>query len=178
VAFVLLQIIGREGYKLYRSHHRASSGFVVALLTPGPVSDAGWNAAAYEGLQLIKTRLDAETALVQITSPADFEYSFRDFVPREFNLLFAHGFEYTDAALKVVHDFPNTCFVISSGSTSLGNVASLIFNFDQAAYVEGILAAGVSKTGVADAIGGVELPTIKLTFEDLGIREQRNKKYT
>jgi basic membrane protein A and related proteins len=165
VAFVLLLIIGLEGCKLYRTHHRATSGFAVALLTPGPVSDGSWNAAAYQGLQLIKTRLDAETALVQTTSPANFEDSFRDFVSRGFNLVFAHGFEYTYAALKVAHDFPNTCFMISSGSASSGNVTSLTFNFDQATYVEGILAAGVSKTGVAGVIGGVELPTIKLTFE-------------
>ena len=33
-----------------------SSSFRVALLTPGPVSDAGWNAAAFDGLQLIKAQ--------------------------------------------------------------------------------------------------------------------------
>ncbi len=135
------------------------------MLTPGPVSDGGWNAAAYEGLELIKTRLGAETALVQTTSPADFEDSFRDFASRGFNLVFAHGFEYTDAALRSARDFPNTYFVVSSGGASSRNVASLTFNFDQATYVEGIIAAGVSKTGVAGAIGGVELPTIKATFE-------------
>src|SRR5207249_3238188 len=59
-----------------------SSIFRVALLTPGPVSDAGWNAAAYQGLELIKSKLGAETALVQTTSPADFEDSMRDFASR------------------------------------------------------------------------------------------------
>ena len=43
----------------------ASTAFKVALLTPGPVSDAGWNAAAYHGLELIKAKLGADTALVQ-----------------------------------------------------------------------------------------------------------------
>jgi basic membrane lipoprotein Med (substrate-binding protein (PBP1-ABC) superfamily) len=135
------------------------------LLTPGPVSDGGWNAAAYEGLELIKTRLGAQTAQVQTTSPADFEDSFRDFASRGFDLIFAHGFEYTDSALEVARNFPTTYFVISSGSASSNNVASLTFNFDEATYIEGIIAAGVSKTGVAGAIGGVELPTIRQTFE-------------
>jgi basic membrane protein A len=36
---------------------------------------------------------------------------------------------------------------------------------DDAAYIEGVLAGGVSKSGIAGAIGGVELPSIKLTFE-------------
>jgi basic membrane lipoprotein Med (substrate-binding protein (PBP1-ABC) superfamily) len=137
----------------------------VALLTPGPVSDAGWNAAAYEGLQLIKTKLSADTALVQTKSPADFDDAFRDFASRGFDLIFAHGFEYTDSALEVARSFPNTYFVVSSGSESSKNVASVTFNVDQATYVEGVLAAGVSKTGVVGAVGGIELPSIKLFFE-------------
>jgi basic membrane lipoprotein Med (substrate-binding protein (PBP1-ABC) superfamily) len=142
-----------------------SSGFQVALLTPGPVSDGGWNAAAFEGLQLIKNKLGAETALVQTRSPADFDDSFRDFASRGFQLIFAHGYEYTDEALTVAKSFPNTYFVVSSGSASSANVASLTFNVDEATYVEGVLAGGVSKTGVAGAIGGIELPSIKATFD-------------
>jgi basic membrane protein A and related proteins len=141
------------------------AAFKVALLTPGPVSDAGWNAAAYEGLQLIKTKLGAETALVQTKSPADFDDAFRDFASRGFDLIFAHGFEYTDSALEVARSFPQTYFVVSSGSQSSANVASITFNVDQATYVEGVLAAGVSKSGIVGAVGGIELPSIKLFFE-------------
>lgn len=142
----------------------AHASFRVALLTPGPVSDAGWNAAAFDGLRLIKDRLGAETALVQTTSPADFDDAFRDFATRGFNLVFAHGFEYTDAALKAGHDFPRTYFVVTSGSGSSANVASLSFQIEQAAYVEGVLAGEMTKSGVAGAVGGIELPAIKLTF--------------
>src|ERR1700685_1556768 len=101
-----------------------ASTFRVALLTPGPVSDAGWNAAAFDGLQLIKNKLGAETALVQTRSPADFDDGFRDFASRGFNLIFAHGYEYTDSAIGVARNFPNVYFVVSSGSQSARNVAS------------------------------------------------------
>src|ERR1700722_774749 len=141
------------------------SHFRVALLTPGPISDAGWNAAAFDGLQLIKTELGAQTAMVQTRSPTDFEDGFRDFAARGFNLIFAHGYEYTDSAISVARDFPKTYFVVSSGSEASSNVASLTFRFDDAAYLEGILAGGVSKSGVVGAIGGIELPSIKLTFD-------------
>ena len=56
----------------------ATSQFRVALLTPGPVSDGGWNAAAFAGLELIKNQLGADTAMVQTRSPADFDDAFRD----------------------------------------------------------------------------------------------------
>jgi basic membrane protein A and related proteins len=141
-----------------------SSAFRVALLTPGPVSDAGWNAAAYDGLQLIKRRLGAEVAQVQTTSPADFDDAFRDFGGRGFNLILAHGFEYTDSALKAGQEFPHSYFVVTSGSGSSANVASLSFKIEQAAYVLGVMAGSMSKTGVAGVVGGIELPAIKVTF--------------
>jgi len=144
------------------------AAFKVALLTPGPVSDAGWNAAAFEGLQEIKKDLNVDTALVQTQSPADFEDSLRDFASRGFNIVFAHGFEYTDAALKVGKLFPKTWFIVTSGSGSAANVSSLTFKIEEATYVEGVIAGGMTKTGVIGAIGGIELPSIKLTFA--GIR--------
>ncbi len=142
----------------------SKDSFSVALLTPGPVSDAGWNAAAFDGLQLIKKELGAETAMVQTTSPADFEDAMRDFASRGFAVVFAHGFEYTDAALKVGKSFPKTYFIVTSGGGSSANVASLTFKIEEAAYVEGILAGKMTKTGVVGCIGGIELPAIHLTF--------------
>lgn len=143
----------------------SAGAFRVALLTPGPVSDAGWNAAAFDGLQLIKQRLGAEVATVQTSSPADFDDAFRDFASRGFRLIFAHGFEYTDAALRAGQDFPNSYFIVSSGSGSAPNVASLTFKIEEAAYVEGVIAGGMSRSGVAGAIGGIELPAIQQTFD-------------
>src|ERR1700719_3152713 len=124
IAFVLIQISALAACKSRPATPPASTGFRVALLTPGSVSDAGWNAAAFNGLQLIKSKLGAETALVQTESPADFEDAFRDFASRGFDLIFAHGFEYSDAALEVAKQFPNTYFVVSSGSASSAHVAS------------------------------------------------------
>jgi basic membrane protein A and related proteins len=153
----------------------SGTGFQVALLTPGPVSDAGWNAAAYDGLQLIRQQLGAQTALVQTTSPADFDDAFRDFAARGFNLIFAHGFEYTDAALSAGRQFPRSYFVVTSGGGSSANVASVTFKIEQAAYVLGVLAGTMSTTGVAGTVGGIELPAIKLTFKgfECGFRSVR-----
>jgi basic membrane protein A len=141
-----------------------ADSFKVALLTPGPVSDAGWNAAAFNGLQLIKQDLHAQVALVQTQSPADFDDAMRDFASRDFEIVFAHGFEYTDTALKVGKLFPKTWFIVTSGSGSSANVASLTFRIEEAAYVEGVIAGGMSKSGIVGAIGGIKLPSIGITF--------------
>jgi basic membrane protein A and related proteins len=164
-AIAFLMAIAIAGCGPHREDSTKTSKFKVALLVPGPISDAGWNAAAFDGLELIKDKLGAETAMVQTRSPADFEDSFRDFAARGFNLIFAHGYEYTDSAIDVARSFPNTYFVVSSGSAVSKNVASLTFNIDEAAYVEGVIAGGVSKSGTVGAVGGIELPSIKLTLD-------------
>jgi basic membrane protein A and related proteins len=138
--------------------------FKVALLSPGPVSDAGWNALAYEGLLRIRDELGAEVAQVQTDTPAEFEEGFRDFARRGFRLVFGHGFEFQQAAAAVAADFPNTVFITTSGNTVRKNVAPLRFMIEEATYLEGTLAALLSKTGRAGAVGGMEIPSVKSTI--------------
>lgn len=142
----------------------AATPFKVALLSPGPVSDAGWNALAYEGLLLIRDQLGAEIAQIQTKTPAEFEEGFRDFARRGFNLVFGHGFEFQDAAAAVAPDFPKTIFITTSGNTVRPNVAPLRFMMEEATYLEGMLAASMSKTGKAGAVGGIEIPSVKSTI--------------
>ena len=142
----------------------SANTFRVALLTPGPVSDAGWNALAYEGLTKIKETLHAEVSQVETKTPADFEEAFRDYASRNFNLIFGHGFEFQDAAAKVGADFPHSVFITTSGSTVRTNVAPMRFLLEEATYLMGMMSALVSKTGKAGAVGGVEIPPLKSTF--------------
>lgn len=138
--------------------------FKVALLSPGPVSDAGWNALAYEGLLAIRDTLGAEVSQIQTKTPAEFEEGFRDFARRGYQLIFGHGFEFQEAAAAVAPDFPNTVFITTSGNTVRKNVAPIRFLLEEATYLEGILAASMSQSGKAGAVGGVEIPSVKSTI--------------
>lgn len=142
-----------------------TSVFRVALVTPGPVSDAGWNASAFAGLELIEGQLGAETFHVEASTPADFEESFRDFAVRGCSLVFGHGFEFQDAALAVAEDFPETAFVITSGKAVADNVAGLVFRLEDAAYLAGVWAAATSETGIAAMVGGMDIPPVRLVFD-------------
>jgi len=138
--------------------------FRVALLNPGPISDAGWNAAAYEGLLAIRDQLGAEVSQVETRTPAEFETAFRDYARRGFQLVFGHGFEFQDAAARVAPDFPATVFLTTSGSTVRPNVAPLVFRLEEATFVLGYLAARMAPDGKACAVGGVEIPSVRGTF--------------
>ena len=79
-----------------------------ALLTAGPVSDAGWYAGAYEGLLLLRDSLGAEVSHQQTRTPAEFDEAFLSYASSGYDLVFAHGFEYQDAAIRAGQQFPGT----------------------------------------------------------------------
>lgn len=147
-----------------QSQPQSQASFKVALLSPGPVSDAGWNASAYEGLLRIREELGAEISQVEVKSPAEFEHGFRDYASRGFHLVFGHGFEFQDAAAAVAPDFPNTIFVTSSGTTVRPNLSPMIFEMVQSTYLMGVMTAMMSKTGKAGCVGGLEIPSVKSGF--------------
>jgi basic membrane protein A and related proteins len=142
----------------------SSPAFTVALLTPGPISDAGWNAGAWEGLKAIEKEVGAGVSHVQVKSPSEFEEQFRAYAAKGTNLVFGHGFEFQDAAERVAKEYPKTVFVTTSGSRTAPNLAPIVFELEQAAYLCGLAAGRLSKSGKAGMVGGVELPSIKSTF--------------
>ncbi len=142
----------------------APAGFSVALLTPGPVSDAGWNAAAFDGLKGIEKELGAKVSHIQVSRPSEFEEQFRAYASSGTSLVFGHGFEFQDAAAKVAKDFPGTVFVTTSGSRKGPNLAPIVFELEQAAYLCGLVAGRMSRSAKAGMVAGEEIPSIRSTF--------------
>jgi basic membrane protein A and related proteins len=113
---------------------------------------------------LIRDSLGATVSHVQTRTPADFEENFREYGARGFDLVFGHGFEFQDAARRVAPQFPRTVFFTTSGNTSGPNIGGIRFSFADASYLAGVLAAGMTKSGVLGVIGGTELPPVKESF--------------
>ena len=138
--------------------------FKVALLTPGAISDAGWNALAYDGLKAIEKELSARVSHVESKTPAQWEEHFRFYASNNYDLIFGHGFEYQDAARTVGKEFADTIFITTSGNTVEKNVASVVFELEEATYLLGLMAGSMSQSGKIGAIGGMNIPPINSTF--------------
>jgi len=147
-----------------RSGSATPGKFRVALLTPGPVSDKAWNAGAYQGLLRIRDSLGAQVSHIQTPTPADFDENFRLYGKQGYDLVFGHGFEFQDAASRVGPEFPNTVYITTSGNRLSKNVAPMVFAIEEPSYLAGVVAAGVSRSGVIGLIGGTELPPVKSSF--------------
>ena len=164
---VLLAFVASATLGVAACDHKppASASFKVALLTPGPISDHSWNGGAYDGLLRIRDSLGAAISHIQTRTPAEFEENFRQYGAQGYDLVFGHGYEFQDAALRVGPDFPKTIYVATSGNRAAGNVAGMVFAFEDPSYLAGLVAGSMTKTGIVGTIGGTELPPVKSSFE-------------
>jgi basic membrane lipoprotein Med (substrate-binding protein (PBP1-ABC) superfamily) len=128
------------------------------------VSDAGWYAGAYEGLMMLRDSLGAEVSHQQTRTPAEFDEAFLSYASSGYDLIFAHGFEYQDAALRAGEQFPDVTIVVSGGGKVSSNVVPLIFTLEEGSYLGGMAAAGMSATGTVGMVGGVAIPPVRGTF--------------
>ena len=136
----------------------------VALLTPGPISDQAWNGGAYDGLVALRDSLGAEISHIQTKTPAEFEENFRQYGAQGYSLVFGHGFEFQDAAVRVAPSYPNSVYIVTSGRVTAENVAGISFGFEEASYQAGMIAGATTKSNVIGLIGGTELPPVKASF--------------
>lgn len=136
----------------------------VALLTPGPVSDAGWSAMAFEGLQAIQQELGARVDN-QEAKDAQIRDAMRSYAQKGYGLVIGHGFEYNEPAMDVAKDFPDTVFVSSSGGETAKNVGAFRFLLEESFYLSGMMAGKMSKTGVVGMVGVGKYPSIVSTFK-------------
>jgi basic membrane protein A len=140
-------------------------GLRVGLITPGSIADAAWNSGAYAGLQRIRDSLGMTVSHVEARTPAEQEDALRTYAAQGFDLVFAHGFEFQDAAERVSADYPKTVFIVTSGARARGNVAPLIFKLEEASYLAGMVAGGLTRSNILGFVGGIELPPIKAAYE-------------
>jgi basic membrane protein A and related proteins len=136
----------------------------VALLTGGPVSDAGWYAGGYEGLLMIRDSLGASVSHQQTRTAAEYDEAFRAYAAEGYDIVFAHGNEYQDAAIRAGEQYPELTIVVSGGGRVARNVVPVIFRLEQASYMAGMVAGGVTRSNVVGMVGGMEIPSAQGTF--------------
>ncbi|MGV3618196.1 MAG: BMP family lipoprotein [Fimbriimonas sp.] len=143
----------------------AEDDFKVALLTPGPVSDAGWSSMAYDGLQEIKSEMNATVDNQEASDVGKIRDAMRSYAQKDYQLVFGHGYEYNEVGVQVAKDFPNTVFVSSSGGQTAANAGAFRFYLEQGCYLAGYMAGKMSKTGTIGSVAVINVPSINSTLK-------------
>ena len=131
-------------------------GLKVALLMSGAANDQGWNQTAYEGAQKACDKYGCELAYTENLEAADISAAFADYASAGYDVVIGHGYEFGDPALEVAETYPATKFICTESDASSDNVASYVMACEQTAYVEGIIAASMTKSDKLGAIGPIQ----------------------
>ncbi len=135
--------------------------YKVGLMVPSNITDGGWSQNGYEGLMLIGENYDIEYSYIEMPDQSAIEEHLRNFGTTGYDVVFAHGFNFYDAVLKVAPDFPDTVFVNGGSQAAVApNLGSLDINSAEAGFLAGVVAAHVTETNKIAHVGGMEFPQL------------------
>lgn len=148
--------------------------YKIVLVLPGPINDQGWNATAYQGLQLVEKDLGVKMEYLESVQQSDFEAVFTDYGTKGYDLVFAHGTQFFDAAAKVGPQFPDTFYMVINSETGVEpNVGGIGVREWEGGYIAGIIAAMNTETKKMGAIGSFPFPVIAGTLDAFEAAAQR-----
>jgi basic membrane protein A len=164
------------------------SDFTACQVTDtGGVDDRSFNQTAFKGLQDAATELggDFDDNVLESTSEADFTPNIQALIDRDCDMIVTVGFLLGDATAEAAEANPDQLFAIvdndlfdvaAEEDRDYDNVAELVFSTDEAAFLAGYVAAGMTETGTVGTYGGINLPTVNIFMKgfQLGI-EQYNE---
>lgn len=92
---------------------------------------------------------------------SDAAVAIRDYASQGYNLVIAHGSQYGGSLVDIAPDFPKTSFAWGSTANTFSDQGiTNIFSYqpfsEQGGYVNGVLAAKLSESGIMGVIGPIE----------------------
>ncbi|CAN5670873.1 BMP family ABC transporter substrate-binding protein [soil metagenome] len=130
----------------------------MALVLSGSSNDQSWDQAAFDAGEELKAE-GVEVAVSEAVDPANAAGVLRQYASEGYDLIVAHSFSYQDAVFEVAQEFPDVNFAWAGGIDGTAeNVADYDQPFYQGAYLVGLVAAELSKTGQLGALYGFDIP--------------------
>ncbi len=135
----------------------------VAFVYIGPVGDAGWTYAHEQGRLALEKALPGQvrTSYVEsVPEGADAERVIRQLAADGNKLIFTTSFGYMEATLKVARMFPKTVFMHATGYKTANNLGVYEARTYESAYLLGVLAGGLSKSGTLGYVASFPIPEV------------------
>ena len=154
----------------------------VAILLPCALNDLSWCQAAYEGVKLLESEGLIDLQVVD-DAPFDAQGATRvmsGFAEEGVQLVIGHSFDYGAPIHEMAPDYPDIKFAWQGSCGGFcgvegPNIADYFMPMHEPAYLSGILAGGITESGVIGANAGYDIPVCRATVEAflLGAQEVR-----
>ena len=163
----------------------AEGKFLVGQVTDlGGVDDKSFNASAWKGIEDAVAQLGIEGKYLESKDQSDYAKNIQQYLSEDADLIITIGFLLGVDTATTAKANPNKNLAIvdygypdcwpgavegkdCGSATELPNVRGLGFQTDQAAFLAGYLAAGMTETGKVGTFGGIKLPTVTIFMKGM-----------
>ena len=141
----------------------AADKLKVGFIYLGPIGDLGWTYQHELGRQALVKQFGDKietTYLENVSEGPDSERSIEQLARAGNKLIFTTSFGYMEPTLKVAKKYPNVHFEHATGYKRDKNMSTYSGRFYEGRYIQGIIAAKMSKAGVLGYIGSFPIPEV------------------
>jgi basic membrane lipoprotein Med (substrate-binding protein (PBP1-ABC) superfamily) len=132
----------------------------VAAVYTVPVEQQ-WVSRIHKALNAAAARGEVEYRFSENVANADYERVMRQYAEQGSALIVGEAFAVEAAARKVAKDYPKTAFLLgSSGKPQAPNFAVFDNYIQEPAYLTGMIAGAMSKSGKIGLVGGYPIPEV------------------
>jgi basic membrane protein A len=135
----------------------------LAMIMPGPIQDADFNAVGYVAIQEVAKAYGIQVAHSESVAVADAERVAREYITSGHDIIAFHGGQYPTIMRKLAGQYPSVVFIQEASGRMADappNAWVIGRKFYQGFYVLGALGALATKTGKVGFVGGVRLPDV------------------
>jgi len=135
----------------------------IAFAYVGPVGDGGWTFAHDNARKAVEKEFGDKvvTSFVEnVPESADAERVIRDMATQGNKLIFGTTFGYMETMLKVAPDFKDVKFEHATGYKSADNMRTYDSRTYEGAYMAGVIAGKMTKTGTLGVVASVPIPEV------------------
>ncbi len=125
----------------------------------GGIDDKSFNATGWLGLQNAEKDFGVEIQYLESQQQSDYEVNMNSFIEAGCDLIVPVGFLLADATKASAEANPDQMYaIVDEASIALPNVRGNAAKIDQATFLAGYLAAGMTKTGKVGTYVGILFP--------------------
>ena len=135
----------------------------IAFAYVGPVGDGGWTFAHDNARKAVEKEFGDKvvTSFVEkVPEAADAERVFRDMAGQGAKLIFGTTFGYMEPMLKTAADLKDVKFEHATGYKQADNMRTYDSRTYEGAYMAGVIAGGMSKSGTIGVVGSIPIPEV------------------
>jgi basic membrane protein A and related proteins len=143
--------------------------FRVAVVMPSAINDMAFSQSMYDALVRVQKDMGGPDKFEFVYSENmfvvdDAAAAIRDYATKGYNLVIAHGSQYGSSLQEIAPDFPKTSFAWGTTVDTFGqpNIFAYEAASQEGGYVNGVLAATLSKSKVIGVVGPIETGDAKL----------------